>query len=221
MRVSAILLARAVALVESYDLNPFGRVFYPDLIKALVERYRFSKFPTEFKDVDEQKGVEFFAGKWGEDVIDRLAIFSTGIVLDTRSNTSVSRRLIEEALEWGKSKLGLAYDPDLITHFAHVSQLTFYSDITLNALHPALSTLADRVGRVVSEAMGERIDYQTSAIVVQHDPLIRKDSVAGFTIQPRAGVPFSERKYFSEAPLSTDLHVALLKDFEAAIISSD
>src|SRR5438128_190250 len=109
MQRSAVVLARCLAFVETFDLDPTGRVFPPDLVKGLVERYQFQKFPREFSDFDETKGVEFLSGKHGDNVIWQLRIFNTGIILDTRVNTKVSQELIEEALDWTSSNFGLSY----------------------------------------------------------------------------------------------------------------
>lgn len=218
MRLAAVILARVIGFSDTFDLNPKGNVFYPDVVKALVERYCFQKFPQEFKDFDGQSGIEFLSGKAGDNVIERLVIFNDGILVDTRSDTKTSQAILEEALLWAKAKFGLNYQPGLIKRFAYVSQLSFYSDVSLNALSPALMHLADSLSTAVSELHGESIEYQTTSIMVQHDPLTRKTPIAAFTIFPRAETPFSERKYFSEAPVSTDLHLKLLKDFEADIL---
>jgi hypothetical protein len=217
MKLSAVLLARALAFIETSDLNPRGRVYYPDVVRQLVERYSFQKFPQQLQDFDEQKGVEFLSGRSGSEVIDRMVIYGNGILVDTRSGTDTSRHLIEEALSWGKSELSLNYSPGMIRRFGYVSQLTFHSSVSLNVLNPALQRLSDRLTEIVSEIHGEKIRYQTASFQIQHDPLARKNSIAGFTIFPRVGTPFSENKYFSEAPLPTDKHIALLEDFEAEL----
>ncbi len=145
-------------------------------------------------------------------------IYSNGILIDTRSNTETSQALIEEALSWAKPKFNLNYRPDMIRRFAYVSQLTFHSNISLNALNPALQKLADRLSAIVSEIHGEKVQYQTSSLQIHHDPLTRKNPIAGLTIFPRVETPFSENKYFSEAPLPTDTHLALLEEFEGDVL---
>jgi hypothetical protein len=96
MQLSAVILARALAFVETVDLSPRGHVFYPDLAKELVQRYQFQKFPQALEDFDEQKGVTFGAGKSGETVIEKLVIYGNGILVDTRTNTSASKHLISK-----------------------------------------------------------------------------------------------------------------------------
>jgi hypothetical protein len=61
----------------------------------------------------------------------------------------------------------------------------------------------------------ENISFEPTSFQVQHDLLTRKYSIAGFTIQRRTETPFRENKYYSEAPLPTDLHATLLGELEA------
>src|SRR6266852_8945008 len=100
MDTVTVLSAAATVWVESNDLNPRGAVFYPDLAKAIIARYNFQKYPEKFEDFDETKGVSFASGKLGETVIERLAIYTYGISLETRVSTEESKRLLEEGLRW-------------------------------------------------------------------------------------------------------------------------
>lgn len=218
MKQSAVVLARALAFIETYDLTPQGGVFYPDLVRELSSRYQFQKFPTAITDFDENKGVEFLSGKLRNTVIEKLVIYSNGLLVDTRVDTKTSEAIIHEALEWGREKFGLNYKAEMISRVAYVSQVTFYSAVVLDALHPALRRLAESISARVSEIQGERLDYKTSSLMITHDPLNRKYPVAGFTIFPRAETPYSENKYFSEAPLPTNLHINLLEQFEADLL---
>jgi hypothetical protein len=217
MKLSAVTLARAIGFVETFDLSPRTSLFIPEFVKEVLARYNFQKFPQEFKDFDEQKGVEFLHGKSGDTVIDKLVVYTDGLLIDTRSNTKVSEQLIEEALLWGKSKFGLVYQPGMIKRFAYVSQVTFYSDVQLDGLNPALKKLSSRITSAISDIRHEPLEYQTIAVIIGHDPLKAKNPVAAFTIFPRAATPFTEHKYFSEAPLPTDLHLELLQEFEAGL----
>jgi len=218
MQLSAVILARALAFVESFDLAPRGGVFWADLVRELVARYQFQKFPVKIEDFDENKGVEFLSGKIGDVVIEKLVIYNTAILVDTRVSTTTSEQVLREALEWAKKQFKLDYKPENIKRVANISQLTFHSDISLDMLHPALKRLSDSVSAAVSEVHGEKFEYQTSQIAITHDPLKRKYTIAGFTIVPRAETPYSEHKYFSEAPLPTDLHIKLLEQFERDLL---
>jgi hypothetical protein len=215
MELTSVLLARALAWVEPSDLNPRARVFYPDLVKALVARYNFQKYPEKIEDFDETKGVTFAAGRWGDLVIDQVVIYAYGILLDTKSSTDDSKRLLEEAMEWGSKELGLKYTPLMIKRWQYASQVSFRSAVPLTSAHLAFQRLADGLARSIEKTLGERLEYQLTAFVVEYDQLRRKHPLGRFSIQRRENTPFSENKYFSDAPLPTDVHIRLLEQFEA------
>lgn len=219
MEVAAVLLARVAAWVEPIDLNPKAVVFYPDLVKAIVARYDFQQFPQKIEDFDESKGVTFTEGRLGKSVIERLTFYTYGIVLDTRASTHESKRLLEEGLQWGSKELGLVYKPSMIRRWEYSSQLTFYSNVQFTGIHLALQRLADSVSKSVAEVTGENLKYELTNLVVDYDQLKRKHPLGRFSIQRRENTPFSENKYFSDAPLPTDVHIKLLEQFEADLSS--
>jgi len=214
MELTSILLARAMAWVEPTDLNPRGAVFYPDLTKALVARYNFQKFPQKIEDFDESKGITFGAGRLGDTVIEQLIIYTYGIVLDTRISTQESRRLLEEAFEWGSKELGLMYKPGMVKRWQYASHVTFRSSAQMTSAGPAVKRLAASVATSVADTMAENLKYDLAILSIDYDQLARKHPLGRFSIQRRENTPFSENKYFSDAPLPTDVHVRLLEQFE-------
>lgn len=218
MQLAAITLARVLGFIETADLDRRGRVFGPDFVEEVVKRYKFQKFPKTREEFDEQKGVVFEEGKIGNKVIQKFTIFNTVLVLETRSNTNDSKQLIEEMLVWGAAKFGLNYAPGGIKRFAYVSNLTFHSDVPILGLasQPFID-LAAKTSAAVSEIWEEQIVYHPANIAVAHDPLLRKNGIAYFNITHRGEHKFSENKYFSEAPLPTDMHIKFLEEFEAGI----
>src|ERR1700722_6994154 len=92
MQLSAVLLARVLLFVESFDLNPRGKAYYPDIVQRVVEKCGFLKFPQKVEDFDEDKGVEFLSGRWGDVTIEAMKIYRNGIAVDTRASTAESER---------------------------------------------------------------------------------------------------------------------------------
>lgn len=217
MKLAAIHMAKALAFFEPLDLNPKGAVAFSDIIKALVERYKFETFPQKPEDFDQTKGLAFGAGRFERVVIDALTIYLHGITLDTRSSTEDSKRTLEEILQWAGKSLGLVYDPSMINNWQYSSQVTFLSDFSLTDMHPAIRQLADGVTKAVGEIASDKPKYESIALVIDHDPLTRKHILGRFSIQRRENEPFSANKYFSDAPLPTDVHIRLLEQFEAHI----
>jgi len=214
MELASILLARAMAWVEPIDLNPRGAVFYPELTKALVARYGFQKFPQKLEDFNESKGVTFGVGRFGDTVIEQLVIYTYGIVLDTRISTLESRRLLEEAFEWGRKELGFVYKPDMVKRWQYASQVTFHSTARMTSANSAVDRLAASVAKGTADTMGENLEYDLAILSLDYDQLKRKHPLGKFSIQRRDNTPFTENKYFSDAPLPTDLHIQLLEQFE-------
>ncbi len=214
MELASILLARAMAWVEPIGLNPKGAVFYPELTKALVARYGFQRFPQKLEDFDESKGVTFGVGRLGDVVIEQLVIYTYGIMLDTRVSTLESRRLLEEAFEWGRKELGFVYTPAIIKRWQYTSQVTFRSTAQMTGANSAVERLAAAVAKGVADTMGENLKYDLAMLSLNYDQLTRKHPLGRFSIQRRDNTPFSENKYFSDAPLPTDLHMQLLELFE-------
>jgi len=218
LQLAAIILARVLGFIETADLDQRGKVFDPDFAQELVKRYKFQKFPKTVEDFDESKGVVFEEGKIGNKVIQKLTLFHTVLVLDTRSSTDDSKQLLEEMLLWGAAKFGLNYNPGGIKRFAYVSDLTFYSDVPiLGAACQPLLNLVAKTSDALTEVWQEPIVYHPANLSIGHDPLARKNGIASFTITHRAESKWSENKYFSEAPLPTDMHIAFLEEFEAGI----
>lgn len=219
MKLSAVLLARVLGFIETVDLNPRGTVFYPDLAAAIVERFRFQKFPQKIEEFDEQKGVDFFSGTWDGTNVERLTVYSNGVLLDTRASTAESERILEEALLWASDKFKLRYEAGTIKRKRHLSQLTFYTEVPILGAGKPLTNLCDRIGRSVESIMGKPLSYESCQLHLDFERY-GQIPIAAFLIQRRVDTPFSEKKYFSEAPLPTDLHYRLLEQFEADLLSN-
>jgi hypothetical protein len=191
-------------------------LFFPEVTKELVQRFNFQKYPRTLDEWTDAKGSQFDVGKYGPTTINRLILFNNGIQLDTQAGTKESKRMLEELLEWAKEKFSLRYTPSVIKRWAYVSNVTFNSDIAILST-PPLDNLAARTNRAFSEISGEAFVYTPTVQTIGHDPLAMKYGRASFTIQRRLDVPYVEGKYFSEAPLPTDVHIGLLEQFEAEV----
>jgi hypothetical protein len=220
MQLSAILLARVIAFIDVNDINPRGAAYFPNLVPLLVKRFNFQKFPEKLEDFDEQKGVEFVSGYTGQTTIDKLTVWNNGIGLDVRSSTDDAQQIIVSTLSWLKEVAGLAFKPEMITRWAFLSQCTFHSDVNLDGVNPAIANLASRISDEISAIQKQRYDYSVRGITLDFDRERPNVPVAAFLIQRRVGTPLSGNKYFSEAALPTDVHLALLSEFEANLANA-
>jgi len=220
MKLLGIANARILAWVELTELNPRGKVFYPELTQELVQRYNFQKFPQKIEEFDESKGIEFLMGKSGDIVIQKFSLWPNLLVVETRSSTTDSRAVVEEMLIWGKEKFGLAYRPEMIK-WAYVSELIFETDFPLiRACSDPLFRLAEKTGKATSEIWKEDLSYVPIVIAAGHDPIKRNFTIAAFQINYLREHPYSENKYYSQAPLPTDVHIKFLEEFEADVLAN-
>jgi hypothetical protein len=219
MQLAGIVTARFVAFIETLDLNPRGHAYFPKMVPAMVDRYGFAKFPQKLEEFDETKGILFEGGRFKDVTIQRIQVFSNVLVAETASSTTDSESILEDALLWASETFGLLYRPGMIKRKAYVSQLTFQSDVPLNTLHVALARLSSRISTIVPEFVGQSLKYEATGITIGYESLATKLTLANFTIERMADTPFSENKYFSQAPLPTEQHITLLKEFEADLLT--
>lgn len=214
MNLASVILARYFGLIQTGELNLNGDLYYPEMVKALVERYGFIKYPTDFNSLDESKGVEFIGGRSGKRVIEKLVILDSGIFLDTCINTATSQELWLELMDWAVQTLGATFEPGMVKRHVYVSNITFNSEAPILALNPFLAKIASVVTEEVEKNYKQRLAYEPAGISIHFDKESTKLGTAAFTVQRREGVPFGENKYFSSAPLKTDLHLELLQQWE-------
>jgi hypothetical protein len=213
VELSAILLARALAFFETVDVTPRKGIFFPELIKGLVQHCSFQQFPKTIEQWTSNDGAQFETGKLGELTIKKLILFPNGVQIDSIAGTEESRQAIRSILEWARDNFEIAYDENTIKEWGYVSDVTFRSDVPLLMTVP-LERLSRSVTTEISKLLKLETVYQPTGITVGHDPLLRKYGRAAFTIQKRAEVPLTDNKYFSEAPLATDVHIELLRQYE-------
>ena len=218
MRLLSILQARTVAYLEVDELFTRHHVLGPEFTPKMTERYGFLKTPEKLEDfLDEQKGIQFAFGRWEGTVINQLALYAHGIAVETAASTDISEKILYDVLSWGANTLNVNYHQGMIKRRAYVSGLLFSTDVPLNALHPKLRGIGERLSSSVANSLGHVFPYEVTGIFFGYDTTHTKPNAPIFTIERRADVPFAENKYFSTAPLPTDEHLRLLKDFEAAL----
>jgi len=220
LRRPVVLLARVLGFVDARYLVSGKHIYFPELVSEIANQFSFQKSPKTLEDFDLSKGVEFLEGRTGRRNIQKLVIWDQTLVLETSSSTKDSKEILEELLLWAVGRFGINYEPGLIKRFAYISDVSFYSDTTLLNVSPAVSFLANSCTAALSDIWEEPVDYRPISVKVGHDPVARKYGIAPFSIERNGTAKFSENKYFSEAPLPTDVHLQILEQFEKYIIHS-
>lgn len=219
MELLSVRLARVLAVVPIDELNPRGRALEPELTQGLVERYKFWKYPQAADDFDIQKGIRYEGGQWNGVSVDLLMYASFGIVIDTRSSTADSERILEDALAWESERFNQPNPLSKIMRKTYVSELYFTTDVSLNALHPMLNPLSERLTLAGEQQLKRRNQYEVVSISLHVDTTTTTNPPSALRIERMNEIPFEENKYYSVAPLSTEEHLQVLTDFEATLKS--
>jgi hypothetical protein len=219
MQLSAIITSRALAFIDVNEILSGGNIYLPDVSKILASEFDFQKVPTKAEEFNMGDGIEFKLGRNKAVVIERVVIFYGLVLLETKSTTEVSKQTLLEVFRTVFSKMNTSFSEELIKRWAFISFLTFYTDFPLLAQYSdPLKSLAQKITKAVSQIFSEDLEYEPLEIKIGHEPNLRKNDIASFTIQHRLGTHFSENKYYSEAPLPTDLHWQLLQEFERDVL---
>lgn len=219
MQLLSVLLARSLWFVDLRDLNPRGRELRYTLFPALADKYQFDRFPYDTDDnqpTDETPGFKFSNGSFldsqGIEVTINFTIFDDGLVAETRSSTRDCDAFIEDILQWMAKDFGIVYHPGMIRKKGYVSELNVTPAHSLGALNNKLEQLASRLASFVS-TVEEPVRFEFAGLFYAPDPVqVLKPSP--FRFERRLDVPFSTNRYFTQAPLHTDVHLQLLDELE-------
>jgi hypothetical protein len=149
MELVAINLARLTSLIQLSSWDPFGRTSTLDAIKALASAFKFEVYPKSLPEINLAKGIEILEGKMGDIVIDKITVYANGIVIDTRSSTENSEKVLTAILDLIHKTLGAQIEPVRQTY---TSQFTFRSEMNLLAMQPS-----------IIKGIAERLTERTSA----------------------------------------------------------
>lgn len=215
MKLRSVNLARSLWFCHIREFNPKGLNLYPIIIPLLVKSYGFKKFPSEINDLDETKGILFEGGEFlnseGDPIIINLAIYTDGLVADTLSSTKDSDAFLEEILTRLHEEFDLPHYEKIIGRNAYISQLFVSTEKSLELINPKLKEIASYLSNYTTGFKAPH--YEIAGIHIWPDQTEILKPVS-FVFERMLNIPFSEKKYYSVAPLATDKHLKLLEMIE-------
>jgi len=222
MQILKIITARSIWLFPTSDLNPRGKAIDYDLLEWLKETYQFQKYPSSSFDLDKDtRTLTFAGGKFKAGYEDNgeerylsvgLLIYTDGLVANTESSTNDSDKFLEEVLHSAVKQFGLVH-PGEISKRLYVSEMDVRLDQVIRLLNPKLETLANRVSELKH---GHPIAFEFSGLSFLPEPQAQA-TISGFTIERKVNTEWSEKRYNTKAPLQTDAHLRVLKEFEEVL----
>lgn len=222
MELLSVLTARVLWFVDYRDLNPHGRDLRYTLFPALADKYNFDKWPydtEENRPTEDAPGYKFVEGEFrnkdGIELTISFTIFDDGLVAETRSSTSDSEAFLDEVMRWAVKDFGLTFQPGMVHRKGYLSELNVRPSRPVSALNPRLSQFAGRLSSLVSTPEYPA-HYDAAGIFLSVDPsLVVKPGA--FRFERRLDGPFALDRYYSQAPVPTDIHLALLEELEGLL----
>jgi hypothetical protein len=214
MNTLYIGLARTVWLFDLALLNPTG-MSLKGVIEGIAKRYQFAKAPKNELDFDDQRSLPFksgtFVGQRKVPLLVGLNIYFDGLVADTMASTDESTEFLNDLAKWLSDTYGLTVPKERRVNY--LSQIDFRMEPPLTNLDPRLNSLA----KVVEGRLNTKNSYEVASIQFWGEDYGKPGTLAAIKIERKISAPFSANHYFSQAPLPTKEHIAMLNEFEALL----
>lgn len=220
MKFSAIELSRVLAFVDLNDLAPYGSISLAKIAPRIVEKLEFSSFPKTLEQFDESKGIVFADGLWNDIPVEKMTIYNNGIMMDTRKGTDVSFRVVKEIFDWAVIEFGIVVPEYGLQKARFLNRFTFFSEALVSLGGSPISSLATSLSQQVAAITGQPRRYETIRIDLDFDRSEQTVPIAPLTIQRRITSSFDQNKFYTEAPLPTDVHISLIEQLEADVLAS-
>jgi hypothetical protein len=194
------------------------------LAAAFVDRYGFAVFPPTNLPPEEvaKNGVKFqtgfFAFEGKRASITELAVFNDGIVVNASSSESASA-FIEDLMDFVRANFRFRNFTSKVRKII-VSQVVVEFDTKLAALLPAF----EKIGALVSKEMSQlyetslALDFGRIDLIVDKDRADLNHIAPKFLIERRAGVSFSQERYYCSASMHTASHLRILEQIEKMLL---
>jgi len=221
MKILFVGLARAIWLFDFAAINPSGKSLQ-GVIEELAKRYNFGKAPSSIIDLAEKNSLAFTAGTFtnSKDIptLVSLNMYNDGFVADTMSSSNDSDDFLRDLIGWMVSECGLKAPTTV--RAGYVSQIDFECEVPLSKINPHLDEFTKVLEQIAKPADGKVRRFDLGAIHFWTEDATVTGAPAIVKFERKLNAPFSANHYFSQAPVETEVHVALIEEFEALMKAS-
>jgi hypothetical protein len=189
-----------------------GGAFLPEVAQKVLQKYSFVKFPNV--DDLQKESQTFGMGKFQEFQIDEFKVYGDGIIVSGKCNTKILDAFVTDLFGWLKTDYGV--EEVLIQK----PEKYFESGLLVRPKGDITSILSPpkRVTSLIERAMTDatQAEYQPTTMYFEADSagLKTRRRPNRFTFERRIGLPFSANVFYSQAPMKSDDHLALLEGLE-------
>jgi hypothetical protein len=208
---------QVLQLIRMEETRPHSGTYLPDLLVAIRERYKFVTAPTNFTEAGLTEGAKFEMGalQTGNRLIaiKSLGVFKDGLLISCW-NTEDAEFITDEFMDWSIKTFGLRKPTTSIPR-KYSSQLVVDFDVSIDHLMTAFSAVCRAYESALEDVAGIKVDMHVEKLILSSDPIGGlPTNQTSFSIETRVNVPFSERRYFSVAPLTSAGHLKFLANLE-------
>lgn len=186
------------------------------VVAALIERYKFVKFPTA-EELIAQRSHKFEGGTFtGADKVEKvvdLTVHDDGLVIETRSSTKDCDLFAEEALTWVSTDFELPSHRELVVRRIYSSEVTVQFEREVSVFNSRFLDFVRHLRGDAERAKSESLEL--SHLNFSPDYGLQSRS-QGLRIEREAGVPFASNSYYSALQATTESHLKILAEFESA-----
>lgn len=206
-------------IVPVDEMVPREALNLPEVLDAIGKRYQFAVLPNlaAGATANQKGGLQFTAGvsasRTGRINIQKLSIHNDGIVVDCL-DTHKSEAVIDDLLPWVTEKFSLR-TPITKPHRWYASRVVVQFSRSADAVFSLVSALGGEIAAAVQNLYGLDIKYSASRFSMKADPTtVPPLRATEFIFERRIDRPYSENRYFSVAPVHTDMHLGFLEEIE-------
>jgi hypothetical protein len=222
MKSTTVLRAASFRSLGPRLLDP---VILAELIEAVKTRYNFRQVPTVVEASEKPANFGYGEIKRGDSliVIEQLLVSYLGSVTSvgasTRTSTDDADFFLDDALKWISERYHLDIAPVFAP--AYHSSLEIVFSEAISRRFQELRPIGQQITNLVKSYGQQNCpDFELEGLSMHFEinPTLLPSPLP-FSVQRRAGSRYAENKYFSQAPLRTGDHKAVLEQFEKVLVS--
>jgi len=197
--------------------RPAGQLYMPEAVAKVIARYSFIKHPT-VQDLTERRDfVSFGVGKFADSQIQEFRVYGDGFTVEARSKTQILDAFLDDLLDWGTKEFGLEAVPVLPVERHYESAVVVQSKTDLSKVLRPLHVIAEELNKLMEKSTFKPRPFEPTGLIFSVDQTAegsrRKEPKV--IVDRRVGTSFNENIFYSQGPLPTDDHLALLGRLEA------
>lgn len=197
-------------------LRPAGQLYVPDAVEKLALRYKFVKYPTLAELGERRNALSFGVGKFADTQISKFEVYNDGFVVEAKTNSKVLDAFMDEVVAWSAETFGFRVAGNSKPERHHESTLIVTAGTDIAKAFAPRAEIVEALNKALGKEGYAPRKFQAAGMIMSPDPTAEgsKKIEPRFLIDRRMGLPFAENVFYSQAPLPTDDHLAVLERVE-------